>query len=814
MKKTLQIIFVFVFLAGFVNFTQAVDITFRVDMSNETSVDPSGVHIAGSFQGWNPGATALNDMGGGIWETTISLTTGDYHEYKFINGNSWGQDEVISGLCGSGGNRFIHVPDQNTVLATVCFKSCNTCASSGTVEITFQVDMTNEDVSGNGVHVAGSFQGWDASSTQLTDQGNGIYAKTLTLNAGEYHEYKFLNGNSWGTDESVPSGCNHNNNRYFIVPENDETLPLVCFASCEPCVTVVDVDITFRVDMSNETISPDGVHIAGSFQGWDPSSSLMNDAGGGIYEATFTIQSGSYHEYKFINGDSWNSPDVPENVFGPCGAGNSNRFIVVPEVNTILPVNCFGSCGPCSSTWNGSAKSSDWHDAGNWDSGVPGSGTNVTIPAGLSTYPNISASAECNDIHFGSDASGAATLIDNSYLTVNGTASVERYFSGNDVDWHLVSSPVSDATANVFFDMFLQSFDETTNTYTWITDETDPLNVMEGYGLYSTLAAANTVTFFGDLNFGNQSEDFTANNMGWNLMGNPFVSSIDWDAVTIPAGMSNEVHYIEASTGNDLSYVKGLGGSGSRYIPPMQGFFVSATGSGTFTIGDADRTHAGAGTFYKKDNPQLLVLEAGNADYADETWIHFNAEAGEEHDGQFDAYKRISTSNPQLPQIFSYTPSGVKLGVNGMPQITSVPVGFTAVESGEFTISTKETGEFTEVILEDLLVGEQVNLLDESYTFNYISGSLEDRFLVHFATTDVTETLRSNIRIYSQNNSVFVGLPATIGGEIKVFNLMGQEVVSQSAKSGLNQIAMNNNGTFIVMVVCEEIVRTEKVFLK
>ena len=37
------------------------DVTFMVDMSNET-VDANGVHVAGSFQGWNPSGTPLTDM--------------------------------------------------------------------------------------------------------------------------------------------------------------------------------------------------------------------------------------------------------------------------------------------------------------------------------------------------------------------------------------------------------------------------------------------------------------------------------------------------------------------------------------------------------------------------------------------------------------------------------------------------------------------------------------------------------------------------------------------------------------------------------
>ena len=45
-------------------------VTFRVDMNEETT-NPIGVFIAGNFQGWNPGGTAMSDDDGDdIWEYT------------------------------------------------------------------------------------------------------------------------------------------------------------------------------------------------------------------------------------------------------------------------------------------------------------------------------------------------------------------------------------------------------------------------------------------------------------------------------------------------------------------------------------------------------------------------------------------------------------------------------------------------------------------------------------------------------------------------------------------------------------------------
>ena len=52
-----------------------------------------GVHLAGSFKGWDPGDTMLTDNGDGTWSVTLEIQPG-YHEFKFINGNDWSNGMV------------------------------------------------------------------------------------------------------------------------------------------------------------------------------------------------------------------------------------------------------------------------------------------------------------------------------------------------------------------------------------------------------------------------------------------------------------------------------------------------------------------------------------------------------------------------------------------------------------------------------------------------------------------------------------------------------------------------------------------------
>jgi hypothetical protein len=117
--------------------------------------------------------------------------------------------------------------------------------------------------------------------------------------------------------------------------------------------------VTFKVDMTNESVDAAGVHIAGSFNdanndgtidnpypNWDPSVLALTNAGNGIWSITLDLVAGSY-EYKFINGNVW---DITEffPADAPCVQGTfGNRAITVGNANEILSVVCWNECVAC-----------------------------------------------------------------------------------------------------------------------------------------------------------------------------------------------------------------------------------------------------------------------------------------------------------------------------------------------------------------------------------------------------------------------------------------------------------------------------------
>lgn len=55
------------------------------------------------------------------------------------------------------------------------------------------------------VYLVGSFNDWNISETPMQKDKNGIWKKTLSLEAGKY-EYRFIVDGKWENDPSCP-GC-------------------------------------------------------------------------------------------------------------------------------------------------------------------------------------------------------------------------------------------------------------------------------------------------------------------------------------------------------------------------------------------------------------------------------------------------------------------------------------------------------------------------------------------------------------------------------------------------------------------------------
>ena len=100
------------------------------------------------------------------------------------------------------------------------------------------------------------------------------------------------------------------------------------------------INVTFQVDMAGQTVGS-GVYVAGDFNSWNSTANALTQVGAtSIYSGVVSMPAGK-HEFKFVNGSSW------ENVPNECavGNGNGNRWVGVRSAVTTAAVQ-FGQCAP------------------------------------------------------------------------------------------------------------------------------------------------------------------------------------------------------------------------------------------------------------------------------------------------------------------------------------------------------------------------------------------------------------------------------------------------------------------------------------
>ncbi|MDY0103432.1 MAG: T9SS type A sorting domain-containing protein [Lentimicrobium sp.] len=472
-------------------------------------------------------------------------------------------------------------------------------------------------------------------------------------------------------------------------------------------------------------------------------------------------------------------------------------------------------------------------------------GTTLTVEG----ETNLS-SAEC--LVLKSDAEGTASFKDNGTITGTGTARIERnlspYDEVSDQKFHFISSPVGDAQAiePKFIDLTSSAitdfykWDEESNL--WINFRGDEFNVrneafgdgfnfVAGKGYMVAYPEASVRNFTGKpctSALGLTIQCTNTDNRGWNLLGNPFPSSIDWDLVTKGDGMDAALYYYDNATASYQYYTNLTGGLGdaTQYIAPMQGFMVHAKASGvqTITMANAARTHQGAGVFFKNApltaNVLNLMVEGNGA--KDYTRICFYEQATEAFDGDFDAYKLFSY-NESAAQLYTVSSDNIPLAINTMPlsQLrTTKKLNFMPGAGGEYTLTAENLERFTDqgtITLKDLKTGQQQKLTDNPvYTFTAEAGNDPNRFELIFGTGAASDDEQplTEFRLWISNNTLCVSEPQS-GASLSIFDMQGRAILSgiMDGSSYLLPL-MLPEGIYIVRLINDKDIYTSKVFMK
>lgn len=491
-----------------------------------------------------------------------------------------------------------------------------------------------------------------------------------------------------------------------------------------------------------------------------------------------------------------------------------------------------GTFNLITTTWTG-VEDNDWHNSNNWDVMVPAVYTDAVIPAGLTNYPTISSNAVCRNLTLVSSQAGNATILGDQNLSVDQAVTVERYIPAADWQvgsdgWHFLSSPVEGQLVSPAFTTSGPS--NNYDFYAW-TDENVPsawlnqkmpenniTHLTVGQGYMVAYEQTDTKTFSGDLNTGNVAVPVSFTNSsnwsGWNLIGNPYPSAIDWNLAEKTIFQDNYAYVYNTNKPGGAGYVSITG-----IIPAHQGFFVRAGQSGQFTFTDDIRVHGGA--WMKSGDDNKIVLRLSNDSHYDESTIMIREGSTNNRD-RMDALKLFSF-NQAVPQIYSLTADQVKVDINSIPafsQIFEIPVAIFAPENGQMSLSLNNaSGAFSDVTIKlfDHKTEKWLNLSQSPiYVFDALTTDNPERFMLKFEMVGVNDIPASiPVEIYAIGKALYINNMGLQKCELRIHSIAGQLVFADQIKPDFSDKLMLSlpAGWYMASVIFSDGIVTQKIFL-
>ena len=226
-------------------------------------------------------------------------------------------------------------------------------------------------------------------------------------------------------------------------------------------------------------------------------------------------------------------------------------------------------------------------------------------------------------------------------------------------------------------------------------------------------------------------------NSGFNLVGNPYPATIDWNTVTKGTGITNTYSTFNPSSNSYVEW-NGSTGDATQYIASGQAFFVQQTGAtGGITIAEANKVSNTAGNFFRnKLTDHLKVsMKYDSANY-DAAFIHFREDALNE----FDNYDGLKFQNAGV-NIASVGSDGKRYNINSLASLTEtteIPLSVLGSALTNFELKFEDVESFKnhELYLIDHYLNKML-LLSDGFTYPIAlssdSASVKDgRFKIVF----------------------------------------------------------------------------------
>lgn len=259
----------------------------------------------------------------------------------------------------------------------------------------------------------------------------------------------------------------------------------------------------------------------------------------------------------------------------------------------------------------------------------------------------------------------------------------------------------------------------------------------------------------GNINF-NSFTTFTSStvvaNDGWNLVGNPYPSTIDWDAASgwTKTGINNAIYMRDNGLLSPVyaTYVGGVGtNGGSRYIATGQAFFVKSDGGPVnFRATESVKAAGTQTTFFRQEGINDLIRVALKKDgISDETVVRFNEAATDGFDPTLDAYK-LNNVVFNLSSVSGNTKYAIN-ALAGISCASSIQLDVSNVTPGTYQLELSQFDSFDPSIdlkLIDDFLGQTIDLRQNpSYEFAVTDDtkSYGNRFKLGFKQGEINSSI-------------------------------------------------------------------------
>lgn len=454
-------------------------------------------------------------------------------------------------------------------------------------------------------------------------------------------------------------------------------------------------------------------------------------------------------------------------------------------------------------------------------------------------------------------------LIDGSGMgEVYGKVTMQRYLEPA-FGYKYFSSPFSGTVAGDFTEIDLRaSFpdfyrynenrqlllgEDSSDATGWeaVTDPAAPINILEGYAInFGGDNAATVVELTGEVNNGSYTRNLENNNReftrGFQLVGNPYPSPIDWDSPNgwTKTNVDNGIYFFTASgtskyTGIYTSYVNGISsedGISSNIIPSMQGFFVKVSDpavaetkvTGSLTVNNSARIPDFEQEFIKvreEEQRPLLRLTAAfdGTGNKDAMVVYFSSISGTGFNKDMDAHKLLNT-NVFVPNLYSISKENINLSINALPfpgseSFEKIPLGITVGRSGRMQIYLSNIqnipGNWNIYLIDkENKIGQDLRK-NPSYSFNIQEGEHNERFQLMFSREKISDPAIAFDEKFSVDSRGYLKVKLNLEegkkGELRVNAVTGQllEVKQGRGREEVEFRSITSSGIYFINLYVE-----------